>query len=391
MVPVGLRPLRHRRFRWLWVAGVLSFFGTWIHNVAARWTAATLTTSPFLVSLVDALQALPIVLLSLWAGRLADTVDRRRLLVAINLSLVVVAASAGLLAAVDLLRLPVLFALTALMGVFVALDNPAWQATVPRQVPDEDVHGSVALVSTGYNAARTLGPTVGAWLLVTSNAATAFLVDAATFAVMALLAWRLLPPGERGRDRVKPPPLRTTPQLRRLYAVALLFSLFAMPSMSLLPIVARDSVEGGALAFGGLLSAFGVGAVLAGFFVAGTAQRIGYNRFVAACSLISAAGLVLLSLGLPVALALLAAALCGAGWLGAISITNSTVNTSSPAEQRGRVLAVYFVFAFAGQFGGSLLGGFAAERIGLGPALLVCAALLVAVAAGVARMTAVEL
>ena len=391
MVPVGLRPLRHRTFRWLWVAGVLSFFGTWIHNVAARWTAASLTTSPFLVSMIDALQALPIVLLSLWAGRLADTVDRRKLLVTINLMLFVVAASTGVFAATDQLRLPLLFVLTALMGAFVALDNPAWQATVPRQVPDEDVHGSVALVSTGYNAARTVGPTVGAWLLVTSSTATAFFVDAATFAVMALLAWRLLPPSRNREHGKKPAPLHLTPALRRLYGVAFLFSLCAMPSMSLLPIVARDSIEGGALAYGGLLSAFGAGAVVAGLLVAGTARKLGYNRFVAVCSLTGAAGLALLSLGLPVVPALVAAALCGAGWLGAISITNSTVNTTSSEEHRGRTLAVYFIFAFAGQFSGSLVGGFAAQRIGLDAALLAFAGLLVVLAVSVTRMQKVEL
>ncbi len=390
-LPVGLRPLRHSRFRWLWLAGVASFFGTWIHNVAARWTVATLSPSPFLVSVVDALQALPIVLLSIVAGKLADTRDRRKLLIWINLALMAVSLAMGLLAALDQLRIPSLFVLTALMGAFVALDNPVWQSTVPRQVPDEDVHGSVALVSTGYNAARTLGPTIGAWLLITVGAPAAFFLDAVSFALMAVLVWRLLPPMETSRapaERIRP--LRD-PVVRKLYGVAFLFSLLAMPAMSLLPIVARDSLQGGALGFGGLLSAFGAGAILAGLFVAGLAAKLGYNRFVAICCLASAAGMAVLAFSPHLVLALVAAALSGAGWLGAISITNSTVNTSASDKTRGRLLAVYFIFAFAGQFGGSLLGGLAAQTLGLPVAFAVFAALLTVLAIGMTKLGEIRL
>jgi MFS family permease len=384
-LPVGLRPLRHSRFRWLWAVGVVSFFGTWIHNVAARWTVASQAGSPFLVTVVDALQALPIVLLSVTAGKLADTRDRRKVLVVINLGLMVVSGTLGVLAATGHLRIPVLFLLTALLGAFVALDNPVWQSTVPRQVPDEDVHGAVALVSTGYNAARTLGPTIGAWLLVSVGAPTAFFADAASFAVMAVLVWRLLPPSKAGVKVAEPvKPLRL-PVMRKLYGTAFLFSLLAMPAMSLLPIAARDTLRGGALAFGGLLSAFGLGAILAGPFVAGLAAKFGYNRFIAGCCVVDAGGMVLLAVSPHVVLALVAAALCGAGWLGAISITNSTVNTRSTAGTRGRLLAVYFIFAFAGQFGGSLLGGFAAQVAGLSAAFLAFGALLLVLAVGITR------
>ncbi|MDT8912256.1 MFS transporter [Amycolatopsis sp. PS_44_ISF1] len=384
-LPVGLRPLRHSRFRWLWAVGVVSFFGTWIHNVAARWTVASQAGSPFLVTVVDALQALPIVLLSVVAGKLADTRDRRKVLVVINICLMVVSGTLGTLAAVGRLQIPVLFLLTALMGAFVALDNPVWQSTVPRQVPDEDVHGAVALVSTGYNAARTLGPTIGAWLLISAGAATAFFIDAVSFAVMALLVWRLLPPSKKTVTMAEPVKPLSSPVMRKLYITAFAFSILAMPAMSLLPIAARDLLRGGALAFGGLLSAFGIGAILAGGFVAGLAGKLGYNRFIAVCCVVDAAGMALLAMFSHIVVAMVAAALCGAGWLGAISITNSTVNTRSSAGTRGRLLAVYFIFAFAGQFGGSLLGGFAAQVAGLAVAFATFAVLLLVLAIGITR------
>lgn len=375
-------PLRHDRFRALWLAGLVSFLGTWVHNVAARWTAATLSTSPLVVSLVDTLQLLPMVGFSLLAGRLADRVDRRRLLLATHAGLAAVALSMAAFAAADRLSLPLLFALTAGIGLLGALNGPAWQATVPRQVPDAEVPKAVALMSTGFNLARAVGPAAGAWMLVELGAQWAFVTNAASYLLIGALIWRLppQPPPERGAADRGP---LADPGLRRLYVTVAAFGLIAMPSLSLLPVVARDRLAGGADAYGLLLGAFGLGAVAAGLGVASAARRVGNRPFIALTCGLASAGFLLLALAdrLPVAVA--GAAVCGAGWIGTISTINAAVQLRADPAVRGQALAWYLTFAVGGQSAGSLLGGLLAERFGLGFALGASAAALVGLAVAV--------
>ncbi|MDP2308208.1 MAG: MFS transporter [Pseudomonadota bacterium] len=372
-------PLRHSRFRALWLAGLVSFLGTWVHNVAARWTAATLSPSPMAVSAVDALQLVPMVLLSLFAGTLADALDRRRLLIATHAGLALVVAIMGALASVDRLTLPVLLSLTFVLGILGALNGPAWQATVPRQVPDAEVPKAVALMSTGFNLARAVGPAAGAWMLVAVGPAAAFFTNAASYTFIGLLLWRLPPqPPSPVIGPVRSP--LSEPGLVRLYVVGLAFGLFAMPSLSLLPVVARDALAGDAQSYGRLLSAFGLGAVSSGLLVASAIQRFGNRPFIAATTLVSALGLAVLSSAHTLPHALVGAAFSGMGWIGTISTVNAGVQMRAPAEVRARALAYYLTFAVGGQATGSVLGGWVASHLGLQPALRLSAAALVVVA-----------
>jgi len=380
-------PLRHTTFRWLWLGGLGSFLGTWIHNVAVRWTAATVSTSPLAVSSVDTLQILPVVLLSLTAGSLADSIDRRRLLVTTHVSLTAITLTMGILAVSGRLGLPSLLVLTAIIGALGALNGPAWQATVPRQVPDEEVTGAVALISTSFNVARTLGPTIGAWVLLSFGIAAAFFFNAASYLAIGLVMWRLPPqPPSRVRRGSLASPL-TDHSLRRFYVVVLLFGLFAMPCLSLLPIIARDALHGSAFTYGTLLSAFGIGAACTGLFISSMSRKLGYTRFVALTCLTSASGLALLTVSQRPLIAALGAAVCGMGWIGTISTSNAAVNTRSRAEVRGRALSFYLLFAIGGQAGGSFLAGWMAQQFGVMPVLRACMLLLVFLALGVFKLS----
>lgn len=358
----------------------MSFLGTWIHNVAARWSAATLSPSPLAVSAVDTLQLLPLVGLSVVAGRLADRMDRRRVLLATHAGLAMVALLMAALAALGRLGLPALLGLTLAMGVLGAITGPAWQATVPRQVPDAEVPAAVALMSTGFNLARAVGPGVGAWVLLNLGAAWAFVANAASFALIAFLFSRLPP-------QLPPPPASASggpladPRLRRLYLSVAAFGFLAMPSLSLLAVVARDRLEGGAEAYGWLLSAFGVGAVLAGLLVAAGARRFGNRPFIAFTCGLAALGFVQLALADNAALAVAGAATCGAGWIGTLSTINAAVQVRADPAMRGRALAWYLTFAVGGQAAGSFVGGLVAAHFGLGAALGCCAAGLLGLAA----------
>ena len=375
-------PLRHERFRWLWIAGSVSFLGTWIHNVAARWTAATLSPSPLAVTAVDTVQVLPVVLLSIIAGRLADSVDRRRLLIATHAALTIVATVMAIVAMMGWLSMPSLLVLTALIGVFGALNGPSWQATVPRQVPDDEVQSAVALISMAFNTARTVGPAVGAWVLLKLGAPAAFLANAVSYGFIWYLFLKLPPhppPSQAlGRRKIGAP--LGHPELRRLYVTVMTFGLFAMPSLSLLPIVARDGLGGGAMGFGALLTAFGAGAVCAGPFITAGDRILGYGKLVALSCLMAGGGLMLLALATSTSAAMVGAVLSGAGWIVTISTTNANVNLGAPDDIRGRAIAFFLMFAFFGQAAGSLMGGLAAQYLGLRTALTIFGALLWALA-----------
>ena len=381
-IPSTFAPLRTPRFRNLWLAGLVSFVGTWVHNVAARWMAASLETSPLLVTAVDTLQLLPMVLLGVAAGAFADTHDRRRVLVATHLGLAGVAGLMAVLAFRDLLSLHVLLAMTLLLGVLGALAGPAWQATVPRQVPDDEVSSAVALMSTGFNLARAVGPGAGAWMLVTLGPAAAFGLNACSYLLISALLWRLPPQPPTAHPGPRPSPL-AVPELRRLYGIGALFGLAAMPSLSLLPIVARDGIRGDAGDYGALLSAFGIGAVAAGLLVTGLVRRVGAVRMIAGTCVLAAVGFLLLARASSLGAATAGAAVCGAGWIGTVSTVNAGVQAEAPASVRARALACYLAFAVGGQSLGSLLGGWMATHLGLSRAFLVDAAALVCLAVAV--------
>lgn len=374
-------PLRHDRFRALWLAGLVSFLGTWVHNVAARWTASTLTESPLVVSAVDTLQLLPMVLLSLAAGTLADRTDRRQLLVLTHGGLATVAALMAVSAWTGHMDLPRLLAFTACIGLFGALNGPAWQATVPRQVPDAEVPRAVALMSTGFNLARAVGPGLGAWLLVTVGPGWAFAANAASYLVIGGLIWRLppQPPYAGGADEAHLP--LQDPRLVRFYLVAAFFGLFAMPGLSLLPLVARDLVQGAAATYGLLLSAFGMGAVAAGLLMGGLVARVGARPMIALTTVTSAAGFAILSNTVAPWQAVTGAAVCGAGWIGTLSTVNAGVQMQADRAVRARALAWYLTFAVGGQAAGSFLGGALAGLFGLAAALGIHAVLLAGLSA----------
>jgi predicted MFS family arabinose efflux permease len=231
-------------------------------------------------------------------------------------------------------------------------------------------------MSTGFNLARAVGPAAGAWMLVNVGPAAAFSTNAASYLVIGALLWQLAPQPPSAVAVERPSPL-SDPTLVRLFGLVFLFGLCAMPSLSLLAVVARDAIHGEAAQYGHLLSAFGIGAVSAGLAVASVARRVGEKWMIAGTSLVASAGFALLA-GADVEWeAVCGAAVCGAGWIGTISTINAAVQMRAPAEARARSLAFYLTFAVGGQALGSLLGGWLAATLGLAPALGVCGGALV--------------
>src|SRR2546430_5346395 len=153
-------PLQTALFRNLWIATIVSNVGSWMQDVGAGWLMTSLSSSPSLVALVEAADSIPVMLLALPAGALADIIDRRRLLIAIQLYLMIVAGALGILTLLELTTAWVLLGFTFALGVGAAMMMPAWAAIVPDLVPANQLQPAVALNSVAINASRAIGPSI---------------------------------------------------------------------------------------------------------------------------------------------------------------------------------------------------------------------------------------
>src|SRR6202521_3189206 len=183
-------PLGEPLFRSLWIASVISYTGTWMQNVGAGWLMTQLTTSPLMVSLVQAAAAVPVFLVVLPAGALADMVDRRRLLLFTQGWMVVAAAALGVLTLLHAVNPWVLLMFTFLLGLGAVMNDPAWQAITPDVVPAKQHASAVALNSAGFNVARAVGPALGGLIVAAAGSGWSFLLNAASFFGVIFFLWR---------------------------------------------------------------------------------------------------------------------------------------------------------------------------------------------------------
>ncbi|MEO0679163.1 MAG: MFS transporter, partial [Pseudomonadota bacterium] len=273
--PMG--PFRHRVFAVLWVATVASNIGTWMHDVGAGWLMTELAPSPTMVAAVPAATTLPIFLFALLAGAVADIVDRRRLLIGINLGLGCAALAMTAVVHLGLMTPWLLLIFTFVFGTGAAFMAPAWQAIVPKLIPRQDLPAAIALNSMGINISRAIGPALAGVLIVSAGLAAPFLANALSVLgiIAALWWWRGAPapdaalPAERIGGAVASG-LRyavNSPALRATLVRAAAFFVFASAFWAMLPLVARDVLGGGPTLYGVLLAAVGAGAVGGAFLL----------------------------------------------------------------------------------------------------------------------------
>ncbi|RXZ32261.1 MFS transporter [Sphingomonas desiccabilis] len=377
-----LRPFRHPIFRDVWFANLLSRFGGLIQSVGASWLMVSLGASATLISLVQTSTTLPIMLFSLLAGALADTFDRRRLMLVAQAFMLFVSVALSLAAWFDALPPWLLLAFTFLIGTGAALNGPAWQASVGDMVPRDDLPSAVALNSMGFNVARSTGPAVGGLIVAAFGAAAAFAVNALSYLglLVVLARWRS-PKRREGLQRetlVRAMSagvryVALSPAIMTVLARSLVFGLGASAVPALMPLGARDLLVGGPLTFGLLLGAFGVGAVVGAYYSSGLRQRLSTEGFVRSALLALATASAATALSASVALTMVALFVGGAGWVLALSTFNVTVQMASPRWVVGRTLALYQMSAFGGMALGSWLWGNVTERAGVDIALLTAA------------------
>ena len=174
-------PLGEPLFRSLWIAAVVSYTGTWMQNVGAGWLMTQLSSSPLMVSLVQAAAAIPVFLVVLPAGALADMVDRRRLLLFTQSWMIVAAVALGILTLFNAVSPWMLLVFTFVMGLGAVMNDPAWQAITPEVVSPARHASAVALNSAGFNVARAVGPALGGVVVASVGSGWSFLLNAASF------------------------------------------------------------------------------------------------------------------------------------------------------------------------------------------------------------------
>jgi predicted MFS family arabinose efflux permease len=368
-------PLREPLFRSLWIAAVISYTGTWMQNVGAGWLMTQLSTSPLMVGLVQAAATVPVFLVVLPAGALADMVDRRRLLLFTQSWMVLAAAALGVLTLLHAVNPWVLLMFTFLLGLGAVMNDPAWQAITPEVISPQRHASAVALNSAGFNVARAVGPALGGIVVAAAGSGWSFLLNAASFfgVILFLYSWRRAPhqalPTRRVRDAIVEGfrHVRATPQVRSVLIRTGAFSVGASSLLALLPVVCQPH---GAQGYGFLLTCFGGGALAGATLLPRLRLRYSVDGLVAGATVVFAAmtfaaGQVHFFEGL--CLVLFTA---GAAWIGILACFNVVAQTMCPSWMRARALSMYLLVLQGGMALGSAVWGALASRQGVPAALM---------------------
>jgi len=375
-------PLRESVFRALWIATIVSNLGSWMQDVGESWLMTSLTPSPVLVALVETAGSLPVVLLALPAGALADIVDRRRLLLVMQIWMFVAATAMGILALMGYVTPGRLLWLTFLLGIGSAISNPVWQAITPELVSQSDFPAAITLSAAGVNIARAIGPALGGLIVAASGPWAVFLLNAASFIGIMVVVYRWepaprkskLPPEDIiGAMRAGTRYLLHSPELQTVLVRSGIFVLCASALWALLPQQARRHLGLGSFGYGLLLGCIGLGALFGAWLLPKVRERLSTNQLVAAGTV--AFALATVSLAYLHSFALLAVSLAGGGfaWIAVLSSLNVSAQTVTPSWVRARVMAVYLLVFMGGLAAGSAVWGFVAARVGVSAALLFAA------------------
>ncbi|MQY24430.1 MFS transporter [Nocardia macrotermitis] len=384
-------PLRRPLFRSLWMAQLGSNLGSWMQSVGAQWYLVEQTHSPALVAWVQTASLLPVVLLSLVAGVLADAWDRRRLLIATTALSAIAAAVLMLLDIVGGLAPWSLLLITFTLGCLAALTNPAWQAIQPELVPREEIPAAASLGSVTVNGARAIGPAIAGAIVGLAGSWPVFALNAVSFLGVLVVLARWKRPAritQLGRERFGPAMaagvryMRAAPGARRILLRAALFALPASALWALLPTVAVVDLHLAAAGYGLLLGALGIGSVLGVFVLPLLRRHLSTSWLLAGSALVFAAGTAAPALRSS-ALVIPVFVLSGVAWIATLTVLNAGLQLTLAEWVRARGMAVYLLVFLGGQGLASFIWGLTAEFLGAATTLLIAAALLVLTAASV--------
>jgi MFS family permease len=383
-------PLRSRAFFWLWLGVVISSVGAWAQMVGAQWLFVQDPNAATIVTLVQTASTLPMMLLALPSGVLADAFDRRWLLFGVQTYFVVVAALLTVLTAAGMMPPALLLAFTFAVGAGAAMLSPTWQALITELVPRSELAAATRLDMVSVNVSRAVGPALAGVVIAHWGVPPVFAMTAAAAGVLAvvLLAWRR-PQVTHGEREPFLPALvaggryvRHEPVVRRILLRLATFIMPACAVWALLPLIASRRLGLNADGYGLLFAALGLGAVIGALGLGRVKRHLSSNGVLgmAAVSFALAFGALAVAPNLWVALPLLV--VCGFGWTATVSTIISELQLFLPGWVRARAIGIYLMVFLGAQAIFSPIWGLITQHGGLLLAMLTAAALVGVSAAG---------
>ncbi|MGQ0764541.1 MAG: MFS transporter [Gemmatimonadota bacterium] len=362
-------------FRRFWIGQTLSLVGTWMQSMSIGWLALELSGSAFVVGLVSAGSALPILLLSLHAGAWVDRSDKLRLVTAAQLLLLIEALLLWWFTWTGRLNVPLLLVLAIMGGVIVSMEIPARQSLMIDLVGRDDLRDAIALNSSGFNLARIVGPALGAAIIARFGIAWCFAVNAASY-LTVLIGLRLIelpapaapraPASEARGAREAVAYVSSDSRLRGLVAVITVCAVLCTPTLALLPVIAREQLGLGASGYGLLLSAVGLGGLAGALALAASSPLLPRGRLLAGTQYLCAVLMLLLAMTRQPLVAYLLLLGTGFGLIVNSALGNTIMQSLVPDALRGRMMAVYSIIVIGlPQVVGAFAVGALARQIGI--------------------------
>ncbi|WP_298370877.1 MFS transporter [uncultured Bradyrhizobium sp.] len=378
-------PLRHSIFRRIWLASLLSNLGILIQGVGAAWAMTQMTAEADKVALVQTALMLPVMLIAMPAGAIADMHDRR-IVALVSLAIALTGATTlTVLAWFNLVTPNILLALCFVVGSGMALFGPAWQSSVSEQVPSETLPAAVALNGISYNIARSFGPAIGGIVVASAGAVAAFAANAVLYLplLVVLFLWnRVSEPSRLPRERLNRAIvsgvryITNSPSIRIVLTRTMVTGIIGGSVSALMPLVARDLLHGGAQTYGIMLGAFGMGAVIGALNISEIRSRLSGEAAVRTCALLMGAAIAIVAVSKQPVLTAAALVVAGAVWMLAIALFNIGVQLSAPRWVAGRSLAAFQASIAGGIAIGSWCWGRITDLGGVEMALLISAGLM---------------
>ncbi|MEM1224945.1 MAG: MFS transporter [Planctomycetota bacterium] len=366
-------PLRIATFRRFWLASLASNFGTWIHEIGAGWLMTTLDATPEMVSAVRASMALPIVLLAIPAGVLADRIDKRKLLIGTQSGMLIITSLLAFLTLTGMITAWGLLMLTFMIGLGMVVHAPTWQSAVPELVPRNQISRAVGLGSINFNLARAAGPAVGGVLIAVVGIWSTFAINAMSFAGVTMVLWtwqRTTTESSGGRSfwRSMIQGVRFVARNDIMRHVMIGVGLFVLPGSalwSLMPLYARTHLGWGASGFGMMVAMIGTGALIGASQLPRLRAQLGADRQVAASMYCCSIGLFTLSFAPPWPIVMIAMLFMGMGWMATLTTLNATAQVTLPQRLRARGMGCYLTVMAGSMSLGSVVWGQVAGTLGL--------------------------
>jgi MFS family permease len=381
----SFRALRHRNFRLYWSGQLVSLVGTWMQSVAQGWLMHRLTASAFMLGLLSFTQFLPVLPLALFAGVVADRMDKRRLLLTTQSLLLLQATLIATVVSAGVVKPWMVLALALVYGCVNTFDLPARQSFVIEMTGREDLPNGIALNSAAFNTARVLGPAAAGLLLATIGEAGCFWINALSFVAVLVALWAIRLPKREGAPDSRPVSstllegLRyawTTPALRSLLVLLAVCAGIGFQYGVLLPVYTRDVLHAGPKVYGALLAAFGLGSLAAAVRMTQRLDRWALRRHLLVGLALGGSGMAAFAWLHSLPAMLVSGAVAGFGLILYVSSTNILIQMTTDDAFRGRIMSIYTLMFVGTTPFGALFAGAVAQRFGAPVATSFCALVL---------------